>query len=594
MMIEFLLLTDLLATPQSLLAQSLGGLGGGDAQTPTGSVGGSTTPLLLVSPYKPVLALIAFAGWAWVVATIFDKDAARWYLNRKGWNLIHTAFAVAALAAVLLIPIFWIGWPVMILLLGADLGVYAFMRNRDEKVPVSQKWSFDFEKMRKAKASRQSAKLQRAVSLELRGPSGVVPAPSRESSEYEVRVGAEKVLIDALESRATRFDIAPGADDGKYGVAFLVDGVRQMHSQATPQQAAAVIDFLKAASGLDVEDRRRKQRADLGVEQAGGRRTLRITTSGSSGGVRLSGLFDPSDQVRMELNELGLLDKQREELDAIVNERQGAVLVAAPPISGRTTTLYTLLRTHDAYTSNVQIIEVEQQDQIEGVRHNIFDPMKDGAEYSTTVRSILRRDPDVVAIAELPDANTAQEVTRADHERTRTYVGLRAESALAAIQTFIKAVGDPKAASSCLHGVIAQRLIRKLCLNCRVEYPPSPELLKKLGVPEDKVSRLFKRGGQVLIKNKPEVCPVCKGGGYFGQEGIFEIFQLGAEERQHIANADLAGLRSALRKKRLPSIQEAALHKAVMGVTSLEEVARVTGGGGAGAQKGGAAKQPAA
>ncbi len=553
----------LAAPAQSLGGGRSGGGGGGEA-------------LFLVSWWKPFLVLIPLLGWAWLISTVYDKDAARWYFKRRQWNLAHLCAGALAVGVALFAPTFWIGWPAMLVILGADLGIYLLLRNKDDRVPEAHRWTLDFEEMRKRKEQRKAATLQRQVTLSFRGPAGLVQAPARETPEYEIRVAAEKVIIDALDARASRVDVGPSPDGSSYMVLFTVDGVRQTGEAMTPQTAVSVIDFFKVAGGLDVSDRRRRLKADIAVEQGNARRKLRIATSGSTGGLRLSVVLDPESQVRLTVGELGLLEGQKKELDAIIQERQGAVLVCAPPQNGRTATLYALIRAHDAYTSNVQTLETEPQDQIEGVRHNLFDPAKDGSEYSTTLRSILRRDPDVVAVAELPDPSTAVEVSKADHERTRTYVGLRAENALVAVQTFVKAVGDPKAAADALRGVIAVRLVRKLCLNCRVEYPAPPELLKKLGVPADKPQRLFKKGGQVLIKSKPEICPVCKGSGYFGQEGAFEVFKLGPEEQKLIASSDLAGLRSALRRKRLPSIQEAAVLKAMQGTTSVEEVARVT------------------
>ncbi|MEO0715463.1 MAG: hypothetical protein AAFY58_00585, partial [Planctomycetota bacterium] len=127
-----------------------------------------------------------------------------------------------------------------------------------------------------------------------------------------------------------------------------------------------------------------------------------------------------------------------------------------------------------------------------------------------------------------------------------------------------------------LRGIVAQRLVRKLCTNCRVPYTPQPDTLKKLGLPADKVSQLYKKGGQVLIKNKPEVCPACGGVGYVGQEGILEVYDISQTDRALIAEGNLTALRAELRKKRLPSIQQAALKKAAEGVTSVEEVLRVT------------------
>ncbi|RMH30100.1 MAG: hypothetical protein D6693_01160 [Planctomycetota bacterium] len=531
--------------------------------------------LFLLSPWKPILVILPFIGWAWVVSTIYDKDAARWYFKRQAWNTGHMVAAAAAVAAVVLAPNFLIGWPVMVLILAGDLMVYAVLRNKDDRVPEHHKWSFSLADLKARAEARKAAKQQKHVELGLRGPGGVAPVPAKDSPEYEVRVLAERILIDAMEGRAVRFELRP-VDQQNYGVIYMIDGVGQAGPTMPKDQAVKVITLLKAAAGMDVKDVRRKQVADLAVERAGGRHVLRLTTSGTAGGMALRGQFEPEEQVKRSLDELGLTDDQLAEARAIIDDRRGVVLIAAGPFEGRTSTLYAVLRSHDAYTTNVQTVELEPVGMIEGVRHNKFDPLEEGAEYATTVRSILRRDPDVLAIAELPDQATAVETTRADLERTRIYVGLNAEGALAAVQTFVKAVGDPRAAGQALHGVTAQKLIRLLCPNCKVEYQPTPEMLKKLGVKPGAVSALYRKGGQVLIRNKPDTCPMCQGTGYFGQAGVFEVFRLGSEERALIAGQDLVGLRSALQKRRLPTIQEAAIRKALEGITSVEEVVRIT------------------
>src|SRR5690606_22104020 len=160
----------------------------------------------------------------------------------------------------------------------------------------------------------------------------------------------------------------------------------------------------------------------------------------------------------------------------ITSETKGIVLLAAPPDGGRTTLTYSVAQLHDAYTSNVQTVEVDPQASLEGIRVNKFEPEKEGAEFSTLVRSVLRRDPKVVFVGELPDANTAKEIVKGDLDRTRVYVSLRADSALGAIDLWLKTIGDPAAGAKRLEGVLAGRLLRKLCTNCRVGYPPSPDM----------------------------------------------------------------------------------------------------------------------
>ena len=535
-------------------------------------------PAFLVSWWKPILIAIPFILWGYVVSSVYDQDARRFLIGASFWNPLHVALGALAFGVVLLTPNFLIGYPVMIVILAADLAAYALKRNASHRVPEDLKWTMDISKIKEQMRQRKEAKLARGVTLGFRGPGGLITPPERGTPEYDVRIATEALLIDAIGARAAKVGITPGKD-GEYNVSLTIDGVRRAADPIPAERALAIIDFLKSAAGLDIKDRRRKLRADLSIEQDMTSRPLRITTSGSSTGVKLGITFDPESQVAHRVEGLGLTEKQMDELKAILLQQEGVVLLASPPGNGRTSTMYAIARDHDAYTQNVQTLEIEQATQIEGIRQNIFDPMSgDATDYATTLRSILRRDPDVVFVAELLDAETAKEVVRADHERTRTFVSLRAESAMTAVQTFVKAVGDPKEVADALTGVIAVRLIRKLCQNCKVEYAPQPEMLKKLGTTPERTKSLFKRGGQVLVKGKEDVCPVCQGSGYFGQEGVFEVYQIGAEERQPLANGDLVGFRNAIKRKRLPSIQEAAVHKALIGVTSVEEVARITGG----------------
>jgi len=534
--------------------------------------------VMLVSPFLPLLAVAAFAAWAWVVAQVYDPDAERWYLEREKWNATHALFGAGAIAALVLAPSAVIAFPAMLALLFTSLALYWVAHNKSDRVPESQRWSFNLDKMKQQRAERASAKQMGSSKLQLVGPEGALPVPQKETPEYELRVAVEGMLLEAVDQRASDLEILP-AKDGVYARVMTVDGVQTKPEAMREGDAVAAMDLLKAASGLDVSDRRRKLTGELSIGMGDSTQKVKIQTSGGSSGMRARVLFNPGARVRFDLDGLGLLTPQREALEKLYEER-GVILVAAPPRAGRTSTMYALLRHHDAYIMNVQTIELDPQDLLEGVKATHYDPMGEGPDYATSLRSMYRRDPDVVMVGELPDQDTAKEVCAADHERIRTYVGLRGDSALAAIQGFVKGVGDPKLASEGQRGVVAQKLARKLCENCKAEYRPTAEMLKKLGVPADKApAALYRRGGQVLIKGKPEVCPVCRGTGFVGQVGIFEVYPIDHDDRGLIASGDWAGLRQALRKKRLPSIQEAAVHKVLSGETSVEEVVRITSSG---------------
>ncbi len=554
---------------------------------------------MLVSPWKPILLMVPFVAWAWAITRIYDKHAARFFLPRTTWNMVHMILGTLAVVAALAMPIrgeaaFWAGLGAMIAILAADLFAYAIIANRDERVPEEHRIRFDLSKMQAAREAKAVAAKQGKVELIIKGPDkAVLEAPNNDTPEFAVRVAGEALVTRATEVRATQADLGPGGKDGAYAASYLVDGVRQPGEAVTPGDAIRIIDFWKSCAKLDVTDRRRRLSGEVNVERGADKHKLRIISMGAQGGMRLTILVDPEKQVRRKTADLGLLEAQMNEVKAMVEDKTGVVLLAAPPDMGRTSTLYGVLKLHDAYTSNVQTVEMEPQDSLEGIRQNKYEGQGEGPEYSTLVRSILRRDPQVLGVADMPDDNTAKEIAKADHERTRIYLSMRGDSALAAVQIWCKAVGDMDQAAKGLRGVVSQRLARKLCVNCRQAYQPSPDMLKKLGLPADKIKQLFKKGGQVLIKgNRPEVCPVCKGVGYIGQDGIFEVFRIGDAERALIKAGNIAGLRAEFRKKNLPTIQQAALRKAVEGTTSVEEILRVTAEPGAAAPK--PASRPAA
>jgi type II secretory ATPase GspE/PulE/Tfp pilus assembly ATPase PilB-like protein len=561
--------------------------------------------LFLVSFWKPLILLIPFVGWAWIISRIYDKHAERFHLARTKWNVLHLSFGFVAFFAALAIPIqgelaFWVGLLVAISILAVDLAAYAVVANRDERVPEEHRVRLDFSKLAEARQAKAAEKRAGKVELVIKGPDKQeIIAPERETPEFDIRVAAEAIILKGLEIRASQADIAPTGRENTYGVSYLVDGVRQPGDTLPAANAVKLMDFWKGSAKLDVADRRKRQSGDVNVEHGADRAKLRIITSGTTGGIRMTMLYDPEKQVRRKAADLGLLENQMKELQAIVDDRRGVVLLAAPIDGGRTTSLYSVVRMHDAYTTNIQTIEMEPQDSLEGVRQNEYTTTGEGAEYSTTLRTILRRDPQIVGVAEMPDEATAREVARADHERTRLYLSLRTDNAITAIQAYVKAVGDADLAAKSLHGVTAQKLMRKLCINCRVPYQPSPDMLKKLNLPADKVKQLFKKGGQVLIKNKPEICPVCRGIGYIGQEGAFEVYRIDKAERDMIRSGNWNALRAEFRKRGLPTVQQAALAKVLAGITSVEEFGRITSegarpsGSAPGAAKPGAGKPPA-
>lgn len=556
-----------------------------------GSTGMTTLAeaLVLVSIWKPLLFLPPFIAWAWVVSTICDKHAAKYYLERETWNFVHVGAAGAALAAAVLMPPIGAGgsltWLVSLLvfclLLAASVAAYVVIANRDERVPASGRVSFELAKLPSsggAKAKKGKAKAGAPVYTLRRADKSAFDVPEAETPEYELRLALEGMITRAFETRASRMEIIPAGKDA-YQSVFGVDGIKTPAETMPAAAGVKLIDYWKSAAKLDVNDRRRKQTADLTVERGTTKNKLRLETLGGQSGQRLVVLIDPEQQVRKGADTIGFTEPQLEVVRSWTQSKGGLVLLAGLPEGGRTTTMYTIVKMHDAYTNNVQTVEVEIADAMEGVRQNQWDAQAEGPDFATLVRSILRRDPDIVAVAQVPDQATAKELLKADADKCRVYASITADSAVSAIATWVKLVGDADAAAKLLQGVLAAKLVRKLCSNCKQTYQPAPDILKKLGLSPDKVKQLSKKGGEVLIKNKPETCPVCQGVGYLQREAAFEIFQVDDAARDMIRQQNWAGLKAELRKTGLPSLQQAALKKAIDGVTSVDEVLRVTSEG---------------
>ncbi|MFK7759523.1 MAG: ATPase, T2SS/T4P/T4SS family [Phycisphaerales bacterium] len=540
---------------------------------------------MLVSIWKPILLFAPFIGWAWFISTILDKHAQRFFLGQEKWNAIHMAFALAALALVVFIPVsgiagFAAAFVGSIIILGLDLLIFISITNKDTKVPESERITMNMKDMSESRDAKKAAKLIGDSELTVVGASKMtIPPPPKDTPELGIRIAGEQIVVKAFEAHASQIDILP-ASESTYAASYLVDGVRQAGDPIAAQDAVQIIDFWKKCADLDTNDRRRKLTGEVSVSGSSiTSATLKLSTSGSKTGMRMSIVFNPAQAVRRKVDNLGLLEPQYNMLKDWANELEavgGVVLLSAPADNGRTTMGYSIMRLHDAYTSNIQSVEYEIEDALEGIKQIEWDASVEGPDFATTIRSTLRRDPDVVTVCDLPDVETAQNIAAADLERTRVYLTLRTESALKALETYVAAVGDPKLAATGLRGVVACKLVRVLCGNCKVPYQPTPDMLKKLGLPEGKVGELYKKGGQVLVKNKPEVCSVCNGLGYSGQTGCFGVFPVNDEERALIIEGNWNGLRAVMRKAGLPSVQQSALRKAVMGITSIEEVTRIT------------------
>lgn len=530
--------------------------------------------VFLMSFVKPVLLIVVAGGWAWVV-TQLDKDAAFYYLKRNQFNLIQLAAAVLGFGLMLLIPIFWLGFPLGLLLLAGGIAGYVVYRNG--QVPEAERWTADLESFRQRRAEAADAKMQRKATLTMTNAKGAaVPIPTPGEPELGPYMVLDQLMTFALPRNASQIDLTVDTEQAKYRV--HIDGVRYPQEAPEPAEAVKLIDYIKQVSGMDTEDRRKKQQAKLSLRVEGsGTHQLNIVSAGSTRGLQMQINIDSERTSNIPLDHLGFAPNQLAAVRELLNEKDKAVIVTSAPQQGKTTTLYSFLQEHDPYTSMVVTLEEETLFELEGIDHNLIARGKPASEFNERLAGLLRSDPSVVLVSGVADDKTAQLLAESAKE-VRCYIPMDKQDTTAALRSWLQMVGDPRLVGENLGAIIAQRLMRRLCHTCRVPYAPDPAALKKLNLPPDRVGELFRSSGKVMAKDKEILCPDCHGLGYRGRIGIFEVMMIDDQAARYIAANELDSLRLHLRKQKMLYLQEAALTKVVEGLTDIKEVTRVMSG----------------
>ena len=531
--------------------------------------------VFLMSFVKPVLVLAAAGGWAWVVAYL-DKDAGFYYLKRNEFNLIQLVAGILGFGTMLLMPLFFIGYPLGLLLLLGGIAGYVFYRNG--QVPEAEKWTADIESWKQKKADKAAAKQQDKATLTMTGPDGgTVPLPQPGDEDAPHYLVLDQIMSFALPRNADKVELAVDTEKAKYRV--HIDGVRYPQEAPEPGEAVKLIDYVKKICGMDLEDRRRKQTAEMDIRVEGsGNHKLQVITAGSTRGLQMQINIDPQRSSHVPMDHLGFAPNQLAAMRELLAKKGKTMLVASAPQQGKTTTLYSFLHEHDPYTSSVVTLEEEALAELEGIDHNIVPRGKSAGEFNEKLGVLLRSDPNVIMLSKLADDQSAKLLAPMGDE-IRQYVPIEQPDTKSALKAWIKMVGDPKDVAPNLGAVLAQRLVRRLCHTCRVPYTPDPSALKKLNLPANKVGELFRASGKVMVKDKEIVCPDCLGLGYRGRVGVFEVMLIDDHAAKYLAAGELDSLRLHLRKNKMLYLQEAALMKVVDGTTDIKEVTRVMSGG---------------
>ncbi len=524
-----------------------------------------------ISLVKFIVLAVMFFAWMplvnWVHA---DAQAVRTRVNF--WTTIVSATGAGALIIWLLAPFFLIGLLLYIIAVGATALAYIIHRNSR----VS-----DFEKVLTVghikslfvDENKKIATVSKGMSF-ITANNNEVPLPKPKSPDAFGFKSACEVFEDALWRRASDIVFQPKPQG--YSVIYRVDGVAMKQPERSREDMEYFIHYLKLLADLDVNQRRKPQTGTFQLVKDSQKIPWEVTTAGSTAGEQVR-LIKLEEYRLMKLDDIGLNPDQLEPLLSLGDIKSGLVIASGPKKSGVTSTLYALLRNHDPFMNNINTLERRPAAELGNITQHTFALSDSGTTtYARKLQSILRMGPDIVGIEDCSEALLAQLACAAVNDGKIIYVTIEASSIIQALGKWLKLVPDKELLAQTLVGVLNQRLVRKLCSECRQAYQPNPELLKKLNMPADKI-KLFYRPGEIEYDKhgKPLLCENCQGTGFLGRTGIFETIVLNDELKAAIKQAkSLQEISSHFRRAGMLYMQEQSIKRVAQGVTSINEVIR--------------------
>ncbi|CZW50346.1 type II secretion system ATPase GspE [Enterobacter hormaechei] len=375
-------------------------------------------------------------------------------------------------------------------------------------------------------------------------------------------------LINAILGEAVKdgaSDIHIETFERTLSIRFRVDGVLRPVLQPARKLAPLLVSRIKVMSKLDIAEKRLPQDGRISLRIGRKSIDVRVSTIPSQYGERVVMRLLDKSNLKPDINKLGLIDEELEKLKGLIDRPHGIILVTGPTGSGKSTTLYAILSALNGHERNILTVEDPIEYELEGVGQTQVNPRVD-MTFARGLRAILRQDPDVVMIGEIRDGETAQIAVQASLTGHLVMSTLHTNSAAGAI-TRLRDMGlESFLIGSSLLGVIAQRLVRRLCTHCRTTSPLDANEKALFSFMDAPPKAIYRAVG----------CEHCRQSGYQGRAGIHEFLVVDSTMRRAIhEDKDEMSIETQLFKQAY-SLRENGLLKVISGLTSLEEVMRVT------------------
>jgi len=373
-----------------------------------------------------------------------------------------------------------------------------------------------------------------------------------------------EVILEAVRERASDIHLEP--EEKNLPVRFRIDGVLREAKVLSKKLELAIVSRIKIMANLDIAEKRIPQDGSFTVTVENRPIDLRVSTFPTAFGEKVVMRVLDRERFLMGLEQLGFLPQTLKIFNSLIENPYGIILVTGPTSSGKSTTLYAVLNAIKSVERNIITIEDPMECTVPMIKQSQINP-KAGLTFAKSLRSFLRQDPDIIMVGEIRDFETAEIAIRASLTGHLVFSTLHTNDAPGALTRLIDMGAAPYLISSGIIGVLAQRLVRQICPQCKEPYTEDRETLVRLGLSTENELKLYRGRG----------CAYCGGTGYYGRVGIFELLTMDNKIKELVISQTPTNvLKEAAREAGMKTLREDGLEKVLQGITTIAEVMRVT------------------
>ncbi len=400
-----------------------------------------------------------------------------------------------------------------------------------------------------------------------RGPDGAEGASAAEDADDAPIIRLVTLIItEAIRARTSDIHIEPMAN--KLRIRYRIDGVCQEIDSPPKRLQGAIISRIKIMAGIDIAEKRRPTDGRIALKVGGRGYDFRVSCLPATNGESVVLRILAKESILVNLGELGFHEDDYRRFTSIIKRPNGIFLVTGPTGSGKTTTLYAALNELNRPDRKIITAENPVEYNLSGVNQCEVKE-RIGLDFATILRAMLRQAPNIILVGEIRDTETAQIAIQAALTGHLVFSTLHTNDAPSAITRLIDMGVKPFLVASSIQAVMAQRLVRTICQQCKTPYEEDPRNIQIVGLKQEDVKDVtwYKGAG----------CANCRGSGYRGRCGIFELMEMNNQLRELAFNRVQASeIRKVARQHGMFTLEEDGVRKAINGVTTLEEVIRIT------------------